>query len=423
MIADLERWRLEGLKRAAKLRLEISSINEAAAVIENVFGDDWIQEACQLASRGGFLRRHPIGHLLVPPGENQISGLLELVEYLKAAASSPVFPELVLALRAQYGPTFLQLAAAHRLRRLGAIDVEFEPPVKGGRRGDLLFRLDGEQFVAECYIPRVKPVSQELHWLLQQALAIREGSHPSVLSIAIKLKGELNAQQRKIALRLVRELAAQVDEAVLSGKGEDTAFVETDAALISVARTRAARAGEFSVGRRHPSFPDLRTTQPFVFGRISVALESEVRAGYDLPDRGSRDHLAIWLSDEDEHRQSLKKDLDEPLAVLTRKLERKLAQTKLDDDTYRLLIVSSWITQEMGRASSEAVDRLRATMFLKHSRVAGLLLLSHPYQHDIQRRVYQFEAILPEPPNAFTHAHLRRLRELEHTHPIPPVTA
>ena len=39
MIADLERWRLEGLKRAAKLRLEISSINEAAAVIENVFGD------------------------------------------------------------------------------------------------------------------------------------------------------------------------------------------------------------------------------------------------------------------------------------------------------------------------------------------------------------------------------------------------
>jgi hypothetical protein len=111
MIDELEAWRLRGLRRASALGFAPEDVNEAAAIIANVFGDRWLADACQRKQVIAMpTLGHPIGELLAPPGDPQIVGLLELVEYLKFAASSPVFDDLINGLKAQYGPTFLQLA-------------------------------------------------------------------------------------------------------------------------------------------------------------------------------------------------------------------------------------------------------------------------------------------------------------------------
>jgi hypothetical protein len=420
LIHELDEWRIEGLKRAGRLRVDANSINEAAAVVTNVFGDEWLTQACTRDKGGLWMRKHPLGNLLIPPGDNQIVEMLELVEYLKAAALSPVFADLVAGLRAQYGPTFLQLAWAYRLLRLGATNLAFEPPVQRGQKGDLAFGLAGRSIVAECYIPRVRGLNPEVHWLLQHCLDVREGFHPAIVSIAIKLKADPTAHERKVILRLVRELSAEIDAAV--GHSEmQSHFVQTDAAYISVAPTRAAAPDEYSQGMQDPRFPDMRGEEPFVFGRISVGKATQLRAGYLPAPIETRDHVAIWLSDADAQAHSLHRDLDEPLRELGRKLERKLGQTRLDAQTGRLLIVSSWITRELRRASENAIGELRNLLFRKHRGVAGVLLVSHTYRSSIERPAYEFDALLPDNAHWFTWDHLTQLRELERQSPVPKV--
>lgn len=421
MTPELDEWRIEGLSRATRLRVDVSSINEAAAVVSNVFGDDWLAQAVRRDSGSIWLQSHPVGSLLVPPGDNQIVGLLELVEYLKASAASSVFPELIAGLKAQYGPTFLQLASAYRLTRLGATNLEFEPPVQRGLKGDLIFELEGRSIVAECYIPRVKRSSLEVHWLLQRCLAMREGYHQSVVSIAVKLKVDPTASQRKTILRLVRELSVEIDST--ANTTPRSQFMETEAAYISVAPTRAVAPGQNSIGMQDPRFPDMGGEEPFVFGRISVGRAARIKAGHLPTPIETRDHVAIWLSDEQTQVHSLKKDLDEPLAELGKKLERKLAQTRLNDRSGRLLIVSSWMTGELRRASGEAIARLRNLLFRKHGSVAGVLFMQRSYRQSIERPVYEIESLLPDPTEWLNPEHVIRLRELEIEYPVPAIVA
>lgn len=81
-------WQLEAHRSAAALRIKPESVNEAVGVLISAFGEEWLAKAC-VRDLGPALpfRVHPIGNLLVPPGEDQIVSLLELVEYLKAASS------------------------------------------------------------------------------------------------------------------------------------------------------------------------------------------------------------------------------------------------------------------------------------------------------------------------------------------------
>jgi hypothetical protein len=424
MFAELELWRTEALQRSARLSLNADSINEAVAVMTNCFGSDWLSSACRRDQSGLWFRMHPIGHLITPPGDNQITELLELVEYIKAAAASPVFSQLIQGLKAQYGPTFLQLAAGYRLKRLGAQDLIFEPPVQRGLRGDLAFLLEGLPVIAECYIPRVRQASLEVHWLLQRCLTLREGAHPAIVSIAIKLKSSLNAVERKTIVRIVRELCGEIDEQAsseITKSSPSTRFAETTAACISVARTREARPGEYSHGLQDSRFPDMSREPPFVFARLATAFASEMKPGREMPERETRDHVAIWLSDAEARQQDLKQSLDEPIATLSRKLERKLTQTKVDEHTGRLLIVSSWIGRELSRASNGAIEALRDSLFRKHSNVMGVLFAMHSYRSDIKRPFYQFRAVLAEPSRVIGPVHLTLLKELEEAHPTPPV--
>ena len=425
MIPELADWQLRALQRAANLRVDPAAINEAVGTLAAVFGDAWLAEACGRDPAHPLpFRRHPVGNFLLPAGEDQVATALELVEYLKFASGSPAFATLVDGLRAQYGTTFLQLAFGFRFARAGATNVTFEPAVRGGRRGDIACSVDGRPIVAECYIPRVAPHSLEVDWLLQNCLELRHGLRPGVLSIAIKLKKTPTAIERKTVVRLVREFSREIDENITAGRlTDDTRYAETDAALISVARTAQVGPGQDSLGRVHARFPDLRGRQPRAFGRIAVG-DTSVLKNPELLAKGhpTRDCVAVWLSDADEEAQSLNKDLDEPLDLLGRKLEGKLAQTKLDADTGRVLIVSSWMTAQLHRARRETMDRLRARLFTKHAGVAGLLMVMRTFRHDPPRHRYKITPILPDGADALPQGFLDELLRVERDQSVPPLS-
>lgn len=402
------------------MRVDPPLINEAVGTLQTVFGDVWLAEACK-PDRGLSIpfRRHPIGNLLAPPGSNQVAAILELVEYIKHAAPSSAFGMLVDGLKHQYGPTFLQLAFGYRLVRTGATTLVFEPPVQGGLRGDLGCDIAGRPIIAECFIPRVANPTAEAHWLLTQCMNLRDGLRDAVISIAIKLKTMPASEQRKTLVRLVREACEKVDANVVAGRGEVAFYIETDAAHISVGQTIPAGPREFSKGRQHPNFPD-NLGQPFIFARVGVVPEADLKkeavvgGGYE-----TRDHVAIWLSDEDMEKQSLNKDLDASLDNLGTKLERKLPQTKVDERTGRLLIVNSWITGQLHRASENSLSRLRDRLFRKHVGVAGLLMVAHNYQPQVMRHNYDIEPLLPAGPQALPEGFVQEMSRLEADQRIP----
>jgi hypothetical protein len=408
------------------MRLSPESINEAVGTVRSVFGDDWLKSACsrEIGTALPF-RMHPIGNFLMPPGEDQILHLLELVEYLKAAAHSPVFGELVTGLKSQYGPTFLQLAFGFRFGRAGGRNLEYEPLVQRGLKGDVAFTMGDQRLVAECYIPRTKRgVMDEANWLLHQCLELRSGvdERPCVLAIAIKLKTSPTSQQRKTIVRIVRESAREIDENVRAGRlHDDERLMETDAAYISVARTVAVKPGQNSLGRQHRQFPDMRGEQPNVFARLAVGTTPP--PGELIPlEKETRDSVAIWFSDADQRAQSLDRDLDEPLADLTRKLERKLTQTKIDEHTGRVLVVSTWISRELHRASEEARRSLQRTLFEKHRGVKAVFLVLHTRLRTLAGVARPYYHIAPLfPGGVSTVEGLSALVSIETKQYVPPI--
>ena len=425
LIQQLERWRVAALKRAPVLGVDLASVNEAAGVVEAVFGDAWLTAACQPTRAHPLpFRSHPIGNLIDPPGANQVVGLLELVEYLKFAAGSHVFGAIVDGLKSEYGHTFLQLAFGLRLARAGAEGVSFEPPVQRGLKGDIACYVGGQRVIGECYIPRLPQRGLEADWLLQRCIELRDGERPCVLTIAIKLRKAINSVERKTTVRLVREACQEIETSVAAGNVHDDArYVETDAAHVSVARTVAVGPGELSLGRVHPRFPDQLGREPSTFARIGVVQRADLRNDQVLVEgHETRDSVAIWLADKEQEAESMSKNLDEPMATLGRKFERKLAQTKLDTDTGRLLIVSSWITGQIHRVATPVISNLKDVLFRKHDGVVGLLMVMRSYRKESARHYYRIEPVLPEGGGALPPETVGRLFLAERDQPIPPST-
>src|SRR5437016_10063397 len=83
MIPELAAWQVRALQRAAKLRVDPATINEAVGTLATVFGNAWLAEACQRDPAHPLpFRRRPVGNFLLPAGEDQVASALELLKYL-----------------------------------------------------------------------------------------------------------------------------------------------------------------------------------------------------------------------------------------------------------------------------------------------------------------------------------------------------
>lgn len=170
---DLDLYRARGILLAPRMRVDPLSINESVGVLVGSFGGDQLREIVGGEDRASpyHLVSHPVGSAIRAPHEDGIARVLEITEYLKFAAASPEFATLVSGLRYQFEATRLQLAMGVRLNRAGATRVEFEPPVLGGRRGDISFIHDDYGYIAECFVPGlVNHRGNEVEWLTKQVM-------------------------------------------------------------------------------------------------------------------------------------------------------------------------------------------------------------------------------------------------------------
>jgi hypothetical protein len=369
---------LRGLALAHKLGVDGSSINEMVGILRSVFSEEWLVGAASEIPRGRGIafRPHWIGNLVHTAGETQILELLELVQYLKVAASSPVFTTLVEGIKANYHTAILPLAFSHRFIRAGATDLQFEPPATEGRFGDLAFTVDGPRYVVECYRPYFTPDElKDVQMLAFQLLDALENK-AVVYSVAVQLNRRPSVADRRELSALVLRMARAVDEEQATVTDAYVCRMATgDYATVSMCRSFATVPGAPRVLLRPTDFPR-QDDDPPIFLRRKIGTEAELKHVQTDKEGGiGLSHVGIWLPPEMEQAQPSKKDAEPQLLKLARNLEKKLAQTRDDDGARRILVVNTWLAPQLHRMPAAVLDRVKGKLVTAHERVAAVLLV------------------------------------------------
>jgi len=188
------------LKLMIDLDLTADFINESLSIIKNTFSESLIGDYINTKKRGTIIPycKHPLGNLFQVAGENQIVELMELAVYLKKLFQIPNLDKVIENMKAEelYLHCFLQLSFAYRFKLLGAKKMKFEPSVSKGRLGDISFRLEGHDYMVDCYVPNINEIdsSHEIDYSLNSILnSIGEGN----IVILLKLKKPVTVEIRK----------------------------------------------------------------------------------------------------------------------------------------------------------------------------------------------------------------------------------
>jgi hypothetical protein len=151
-----------------------------------------------------------------------------------------------------------------------------------------------------------------------------------------------------------------------------------------------------------------------MFVRQNVSRVSQI-AGLrgDLTAGVSLHHVAIWLCDESRKRRSLEQDLVRPLERLGEKIEKKLAQARSQIAAARVLLVDTWMTNQLHRVDAEVVERLRRKIVEAHGNVACLLLVSRTWHARLGRHGYDFYPLYPSSQDPSIAEMVRRLSAID----------
>ncbi|MGO9828539.1 MAG: hypothetical protein ACLPJH_00240 [Myxococcaceae bacterium] len=393
-------------------------VNEAAQVLRLSLGPEWLAEEAFTPDLGDAWghRAHPIGTALAQADERGVALALELAEYLKFLAPLPSFATVVTGLKADFRSGLLQLSFAYRVARLGATDVVLEPPVEGGRLGDVGFTLFEQPFVVECYVQRAArwTTSQEGMWLVRKVPKLLE-RHQLTASIAIQLKRQLDAAVRKQLLSTIQRLATQLTSQAAS----NSLIGGNDAWLVSVART--VPGGPLMV---HPGFPT-NLGEPLMGMRSQMVPRAYVDAVAANPALWTRprglvhNQLAIWADPADSAEHSLEQDLDRPLARLASRLRtKKRAQTRVPGAA-RVLLCESWLSRELNRATPEELARFQREVFGPRDFRGCLLFVERRYGERSHRHRFVPLPIHSAPPGPGCERFAERLMEQERSLAVP----
>lgn len=392
----LDRFRQRALALASRMRFDPFLVNETIATLTCSLGTEWVANEADTLQRGTPwpFREHPVGEMIHVAGERSVAEALELAHYLKTAASSQAFPTLIAGIKArdnaQYRHTLLQLAFHHRFALLADDPPILEPPTDGGRVADIQFRRLDRLYLVECYARRVSTsASDEVHWLMEKTMkAINDLK--GVFAIAIQLHSIPKAAERKKLQRQIVFAAKRLDAGSRrSGAWPPSEMIESDAARISVSKTRPGRLGRRSPLFVHPSFPDLGGPDRLIVGE--EVPERAIRGLNPTATRGTlAGHVAVWLPAD---RAGLPESVDEQVLGLVGKMRTKLAQTRARD-AHRVLIVDTWTAHSQFRLSEEAEAKVKRAIFGEHSNVAGVLLVTRHFDEDVKRQRYQMKPLV-----------------------------
>lgn len=382
-MTSLETWRLRALSMAAALRLPISEINSTAAILANSLRSDTLQELADRIDRSLPLpvRAHPIGRFLTTPGPESIVSLTEIAAYLSEFVTDPAMPEIIGGLKGQYYSTVTQLAIAYRLKHVGASNVRLEPELPSGRRADVAALYDGVMVVTECYRPTVLGRPEHHESFLGKALLDHVSGWPQPVAVGILVRRRLDAELRQVISRTARSLLDSVRTSSFS-VSEYRAEREYE---VTVAPTVVVGAGEDSAFAMDPQFPrDLG--EPVLFMRTGLAPRSEIERLNPKIAFPTGSCIGIW---EVPRRNRLPSEPRIGLSRLLRKARKKMGQTKVADDSLRLLVLDSWVTDVLDEIPDpqQAFD---SELLRHHDGDVCALCVRREWAEDIFRYVYKY---------------------------------
>ncbi|MFP2908479.1 hypothetical protein ACLESD_26175 [Pyxidicoccus sp. 3LFB2] len=419
----LEFFRLRALANAHPMRIEADLVNESLSILCASFGTEWLCACVNDVKKGSIVpdRKHPLGSFLHVAGEPQIAEVIELSRYLLTFSNSPAFGTLVrtLAAPSQYQSTLLQLAAAYRLRRSLNVDVHLEPPAQNGRLGDISFEYASNKYNAECYLPRLDDeVTPECELLLKDcAKIVKDSGIP--ISAAIQLWSMPNAALRKEMVGLIREQVKHIKEHTPHAGAFEQALISGKHAVISVSQSFETPLGSAPPVVRHPAFP--RQGNDYVAScSVGRASKHGLRGAQRANVRGATCGIvALWLPPEEEAKASLSKDLTRDIEQISKRIEKKVAQTRGGEGVRGLVIVETWIASQMNRATEEQLRGLRRRVLDNHARIDALLLMSRHWNHESRRYKYHIFPVTPLDRREATAGMLDEVVRLEATTSIP----
>ncbi|WNG21012.1 hypothetical protein [Cystobacter fuscus] len=419
----LEFFRLRALANAHPMRIKAELVNESLSILCASFGTEWLCACVNDVKKASIFpdRKHPLGRFLHVAGEPQIAEVIELGRYLLAFSSSPAFGTIVstLAAPSQYQSTLLQLATAYRLRRALNVDVHLEPPAQNGRLGDISFEYASNRYNAECYLPRIEgEVTPECELLLKDCLKIlKEADVP--ISAAIQLWSMPNAALRKVMVGLIREQVKEIKECPPHADTFKQVLISGKHAIISLSQSFEIPLGSAPPVVRHPAFP--RQGNDYVAAcTVGHASEHGLRGIQRANIHGvARGIVALWLPPEEETEASLSKDLTKDIEQLSKKIEKKVAQTRGDEGVRGLVIAETWIATQMSRATEGQLKGLRRRVLDNHARIDALLLMSRHWNHESRRHKYHIFPVTPVDRREATAGMLDEVVRLEATTSIP----
>jgi hypothetical protein len=362
------------------LELRSTQVEEFADALRKAFPEGWLDS---LRTRGKSQRedwfsRHPIDALLGPIGEQQLTTLLELGQYLHFFAETAGIETIETALKAnstEYYHAFLQLAFAYRFAAVGA-DVELEPQSVAGRRGDITFKWKGSSHVVECLRkPPRNIITPEMRYLQDSCSKMA-----AALQIPLRIDIQLHIPLRDGKVR--KEISAQVQIAISELK-KDLRSGIAQPGIYTRNRTDVAEVSG-SLGERPRSVTDgmLLGMNPSdgeqvmrsSFARVLKLGNNEGESGGFLVDR----KVDISISPPTNQQLEVKhtpENIPQLLSRITDQLESKLPQTRTQAGWGRLLLVESDVVRTLSGAADERLKKLAARIVEAHVNVAGVILV------------------------------------------------
>ncbi|GEM_PF-4033462 len=398
-------------KLSGKLQISPDFVNEAIAIIKGAFGEQWIRNSFNDKMRGSPLipmTKHPISRNLLAPSASTITTIYELAIYIKRLLHIKNLHKVLEMMKSQYAEGLMQLAFAYRFLRLGSQNLEFEPKARGGRLGDIFFELEGKQYMVECYIPRSKACrnsSTELRYCINPIFNAINSAN-KILRVYIALKQKIGHQERK-------EIQRMIISAIKQPSQHKNLEIENPFAKVII--------DDISDMKQDVDFPPF-PSQADLYGKADWGVRQHKVPGNKkviLQIReGKYKHKGIYsrifVKDTESERSEV--SVEERIKELTKKIEKKLAQTRISDGNVRRIVIAQVIEgREVGEGNIDSAHicrQIQRNIVAKHSSVSAVFLCVRTWTAKM-RHVYMGVVLLGTEKDAISDTFLDRLNNLE----------
>lgn len=344
---------------------------EALTIIKNAFSESWLTKVISAVEKGTALQssRHPLANLILTPGRNQISRVLELGIYLRALFATPNISQVITQMKSasDFENTWIQLAYGYRFLKIGAEDLRFEPVVQGGRKADIIFRFESQIFIVECYMP-----DAEESWAVEFSSRIHKQifdfstKNKKVVSLKVFLRDfpPFSPDERKIFNDKWKTLIRNSSDVGLVVFKND--FFKVQIQEISKL-TQNERKGLFEKTISH-------TECRFAYRQSLMEKKEALNVMRGQSKEMHTSDMVFFFSNKKD------RDIGELVNHLSKKMEKKVQQLKMKDSGAKgILIVASPIIHPRNTDCKKDFERLRGKVIDTHAHVDAAILAHGTY--------------------------------------------